>query len=395
MGGRRHRGTGVRRAARAAVTSGSSVLVVGGGVIGCSIARELAGRGVDAVVLERAEPGAEASSAAAGLIAPQAEGLPPGPLFDLAIASRALYPRLSEELAGETGADVGWRRKGILRCRLDGGEGISRYAWQREAGLTVEEAGVDRIREITAGLAGSEAREGLFFPEDGIVDPRRLTRALAESARRRGVRFVTAAARRFLADGGLCRGVETDGGDFEADVVVDAAGAWASIDPEVAPVAVEPVRGQIVDLRPEGPMLPSVLESEDVYLVPRDDGSLLVGSTEERVGFLKEVTAGAVVALVVAACRLAPSLSRARLAGAWAGLRPGSADGLPILGPANIPGLYFATGHFRNGILLAPITARLVADALTGVPAPMLEPFSPGRPGLNPAVSRRPSVVFG
>ncbi len=374
---------------------GDSVLVVGGGVIGCAIARELAGRGVSTVVLERAEPGAEASSAAAGLVAPQAEGLPPGPLFDLAIASRSLYPALSEELASETGIDVGWRRKGILRCVLGGGADVSASV---RVGFAVEPVDRARILEITAGLAGPEVREGFFFPEDGIVDPRRLVRALADSARLRGVGFVTGtAARRFRVAGGRCRGVDTDAGPIEADLVVDAAGAWAAFDPDAAPVAVEPVRGQIVDLRPEGPMLPSVLESEDAYLVPRDDGSLLVGSTEERVGFRKTVTAGAIALLIAAARRLAPSLETARFAGAWAGLRPGSADGLPILGASSLPGLYFATGHFRNGILLAPITGRLVADALTGAPTPSLDPFSPSRAALaavSPG-SGSPSSVFG
>ena len=373
--------------------AGSSVLVVGGGVIGCAIARELAGRGVSTVVVERSEPGAEASSAAAGLIAPQAEGLPPGPLFDLAIASRSLYPGLSEELGSETGIDVGWRRTGILRCALGGRPNASAYLWQRDAGLPVEQAGRARVLEITGGLSGPEAREGLFFREDGIVDPRRLTRALAESARLRGVRFVTGtAARRFRVSGGRCRGVDTDGGVLEADAVIDAAGAWASFDPVAAAVPVEPVRGQIVDLRPEGPMLPTVLESEDAYLVPRDDGSLLVGSTEERVGFEKAVTAGGIAGLIAAACRLAPSLENARFAGAWSGLRPGSPDGLPILGPADLGGLFLATGHFRNGILLAPITARLVADALTGAPAPALDAFSPARAGLSLSAGERPGA---
>ena len=171
----------------------------------------------------------------------------------------------------------------------------------------------------------------------------------------------------------------TDGGEVAGDAVVDATGAWAAFDPEAPPAGVEPVRGHIVDLRPGAGMLPCVLESAEAYLVPRDDGSLLVGSTEERVGFRKEVTAGAVRDLIAAACRLVPALASAGFAGAWAGLRPGSMDGMPVLGESEVPGLYFAAGHFRNGILLAPVTATLMAEAVTAAAPRELDPFSPAR----------------
>jgi glycine oxidase len=229
-------------------------------------------------------------------------------------------------------------------------------------------------------MASSQIRDGLFFPEDGIVDPRRLTRALWISAERRGVRFLlgTSARRRRMVSG-RCRGVETDGGEVGADAVVDATGAWAAFDPEAPPAGVEPVCGQIVDLRPGGAMPPCVVESSEAYLVPREDGSLLVGSTEERVGFRKQVTAGAVRGLIAAACRLVPALASAEFAGAWAGLRPGSLDGMPVLGESEVPGLFFAAGHFRNGILLAPVTARLMAEAIMGATPRELDPFSPAR----------------
>ena len=366
------------------------ILVVGAGAIGCALARELAGRGAAPPVLDRAAPGMEASHAAAGLIAPQAEGLPAGPLLDLAIASRELYPSWSRELAAETGIDVGWRRIGVLRCDLEGGMDFSRFrgdpALPLSASPSFEEAGPERISELTLGLASGAARRALWFPDDGILDPRRLTHALFASAANRGARFVSgAAARRFLVEGGRCRGVETDRGVFEADVVVDAAGAWAAFDPESAPVPVRPVRGQIVDLRPGPPLLPVAIQSADAYLVPRPDGSLLVGSTEEEAGFEKRVTAEGVSGLLAAAARLVPSLSRATFAGAWAGLRPGSPDGAPILGPSGVAGLLLATGHFRNGILLAPITARLVADAALGALPPELAPFSVARFGPAPS----------
>jgi glycine oxidase len=394
------RGTDRPRGVRIAppVTAGRAVVIVGGGAIGSSLARELARRGNSVTVVERAEPGFEASGAAAGLIAPQAEGLPPGPFFDLAVASRALYPELAAELATETGIDVGWRKKGVLRCFLSGVEDEGRYRWQRDAGHAVERVERQRINEVTGGAASSEARSGLFFPEDGIVDPRKLTRALWISAERRGVRFLLGtSARRLRLVSGRCRGVETDRGEFDGDAVVDATGAWAAFDPEAPPVRVEPVRGQIVDLRPAGAMLPCVVESEDAYLVPREDGSLLVGSTEERVGFRKEITAGAVRDLIAAACRLVPALELARFAGAWAGLRPGSADGLPVLGESAVPGLFFATGHFRNGILLAPVTGRLMSAAVEGSPPPELKFFSPNRfsPGGESRMEEGARRLFG
>ena len=361
------------------MSASRAVVIVGGGAIGCSLARELAGRGASVTVIDRAEPGFEASGAAAGLIAPQAEGLAPGAFFDLASESRELYPELAAELAEETGIDVGWRRKGVLRCALSGAEG-ERYRWQTEAGLPLQSVDRAGISEISGGTVTPEAASGLFFPQDGVVDPRKLTRALWRSAERRGVRFLLGTfARRLRVHSGRCRGVETDRGVFEADAVVDATGAWSAFDPKAPAVRVEPVRGQIVDLRPADPAPRCVVESEEVYVVPREDGSVLLGSTEERVGFRKEVTAAAVRDLVTAACRLVPSLERAGFAGAWAGLRPGSADGLPVLGESAVAGLFFATGHFRNGILLAPVTARRMAAAVEGAAVPGLEAFSPKR----------------
>lgn len=360
--------------------SRASVVIVGGGAIGCALARELAGRDHSVTVIERAEPGAEASGAAAGLIAPQAEGLPEGPLFEIAVASRALYPSLAAELLEESGIDVGWRRTGIVRCSFSGEEDWGKYLWQRARGLAVESIGAERVAELTEELVAEDIRSALFLPDDGVVDPRRLTRALWFAAERRGVRFLLGtAARRLNIARGRCSGVETDRGDFAGDAVVDASGAWAAFDPEAPSIGVAPVRGQIVELRPAERSIPCVVESDDAYLLPREDGSLLVGSTEERAGFRKEVTAAAIARLIAAACRLVPSLAGARFTGAWAGLRPASEDGLPILGASSLPGLFFGAGHFRNGILLAPITAILLADALEGRTAEALAAFSPQR----------------
>jgi glycine oxidase len=390
----------------AATTSGGAsratadVAIVGGGVIGCALARELAIRGVCVTVIERAEPGAEASGAAAGLLSPQVDAVLPGPFFDLGVESRSLYPNWTRELFEETGMDVGYRRTGILRCALpEDRDRLEAFLWQRQAGFAVEHRDAAGIAAQSGGRVASEVHEALFFPEEAIVDSRRLTRALWLSAERRGAQMLLGTAgRRFLLRDGICRGVETDEGTVEAARVVDAAGAWASFDtalPLWLPVV--PVRGQIVQLEMREKPLPTVIQSEQVYVVPRADGSFLLGSTFESAGFEKRVTAGAVEQLIGAAVRLIPGLASARFVTAWAGLRPGTPDGLPLLGPSPVPGLYLATGHFRNGILLAPVTASILADALTGTSSFDFTVFSVERFAENRRTAREatPPGVFG
>jgi glycine oxidase len=360
------------------------ILVVGGGVIGLSLARELAGRGLRVTVLDRGPAGQEASWAAAGMLVPQSDSPAPGPHFDLLLESHRLYPQWTRDLEEETGETVGYRRTGLLRCARNEAEerALEKYAWQRDRGLAVEAVGPEEIaRRLGRNVAA--VRAACLFPDEGVVDARRLTRALAESARLRGVDLRTeTAARRFRIAAGRCRGVDTSTGVIEAEIVVNASGAWASFDRELPfPVPVEPVRGQIVELALPGDAPETILESNDAYLAPQEGGRLLLGSTLERAGFEKRVTAGAVGRLIAEAGRLWPAITTGRFVTAWAGLRPGTPDGLPILGGCGIAGLYFATGHYRHGILLAPATARRLADLLTGGPAPDLTPFSLSRFG--------------
>ena len=368
------------------MTKNADVVIVGGGIVGCALARELAGRGAAVTVIERAEPGSEASGAAAGLLAPQAESLPAGPLFDLALESRGLYPKWTEDLAHETGIDPGYRRCGILRCVFSGGAKLwNWYAWQRERGLCVERLDGAAVSGLTRGRVSEEVREAIFFPEEAVVDNPRLTRALWVSGQQRGVTFaIGKTARRVLVRGGRCAGVQIEDGVIEAPQIVNAAGAWAAFDPEL-PVPVEPVRGQIVEVLSPAPDLSVVVQSDEVYVVPRGDAWLL-GSTMEHVGFEKQVTAGAIERLLAAARRLLPSLESAAFSRAWSGLRPGTPDGLPVLGRGRLPGLFFATGHYRNGILLAPVTALALADEIGGRSTRDLAPFSIER------FSRRPST---
>ena len=359
----------------------NDTVIVGGGVIGCSLAAELAARGQRVTLIERGEPGGEASGAAAGMLSPQAEAHEPNPLFDFALKSRDLYPGWVESLRQETGMDVGYRRTGLLRCVFDEPEEatlFASYRWQAELGLAVEDRPRATLSAELDGRLSPDVRRAVYFPEEAVVDPPALARAAWLSAQRRGVRVSSGTCvQRFVIENGVCRGVETDAGSVGGESVVDAAGAWAAFDPSVAfPIPVHPVRGQIVELQIEGKPLETPVRSDAVYLVPRPNGTVLLGSTIELVGFRKAVTAEAVERLIGAAVRLVPALRSARFVSAWSGLRPGTPDGLPVLGESPVPGLFFATGHFRSGILLAPVTAKIVADVLTGSNTRDLSAFS-------------------
>ncbi|MFN2384997.1 MAG: glycine oxidase ThiO [Thermoanaerobaculia bacterium] len=381
------------------MTSGADVLIVGGGVIGCALARELAGRGARVALAERGRIGGEASSAAAGLLTPQAESLTRGPLFDVGLLSRDLYPDWIGILEQETGEEVGYRRSGALVCAFTEEEERrleSCRAWQTEGHLSVEAYEAAAIPAALRRHVSERVRRALFFPDEAFVHCPLLMTALASSLELRGVSVH--AGRMVLAlrvEAGRCRGAQTPAGPLEADAVVDAAGAWAGLLGGLPwELPVRPVRGQIVALRTEN-CPPAVVQSEEVYLVPRSDGKLLAGATVEEAGFRKEVTAEGVAGLLAAALRLSPNLGGAAFDGAWAGLRPGSPDGLPLLGESGVPGLWLATGHFRNGVLLAPWTARALADRMAGSPVSELAPFSPDRlasPSEAGAARERPGA---
>jgi glycine oxidase len=374
-------------------------LIVGGGLIGCALAAELAGRGRRVTLLERGEPGGEASGAAAGMLSPQADARCASDFFDLAVESRGLYAGWVRTLFDETGLDVGYRRGGLLQCVFGGahedaegaGEGalFDAYSWQLRAGLAVEDLRPPALASELDGRLSRDVRRAVFFPDEAAVDPPALVRAAWLSAQARGVRLRTGVcAQRFRIRNGVCVGVETDAGDFTAAATVDCAGAWAAFDPSGRlSIPVHPVRGQMVKLRLEGPPLRTMVCSEEVYCVPRAEGTLVVGSTVELVGFHKAVTAEAVGRLIGGAVGLLPELKSAQFVSAWSGLRPGTPDGLPILGESGVPGLFLATGHFRNGILLAPVTAKVMADLLTSGRPRDLSAFSLARfsESLEPA----------
>ena len=369
------------------------VLVIGGGVIGCAIALALARRGVQALVLERGEarvelPGETGASswAAAGIVSAQIATRADGPLARLCVAGRALYPAFAATLRELTGLDVELRAAGVLRPAFADSElraFAAESAWQEPAGLRVERLDAAGVRALEPALS-PEVVGALRFPDDPRVDPPSLLAALRAAIERAGAELRTGAGvRRILVSEGRARGVElADGSTLAASAVVVAAGSWSSlVDGAALPAgSVEPARGQIVELAVERQVLRGVVDGADVYLSPRDDGRILVGSTVELAGYRRGATAAAVRDLLAGAIRLVPELADATVTRAWAGFRPYTKDELPVIGPADIDGLLVATGHFRNGVLLAPVTGEIIAALILGeAPAHDIAAFSPGR----------------
>jgi glycine oxidase len=363
------------------------VLIIGAGIMGTSSAWALAERGASVLVLERSVPGAEASSAAAGILGAQAEAHAPGPMSELGRLSRARYARFAATLQKETRIDVGYRECGVLQVAFDD-PSVTKLAnaaaWQKKRGLGVARLSSKALHELEPALA-PELRGGVRFEGDARVEPRALLRALHVAALGRGVRFRSGAmVRRIAIEGDRAVGaVLDDGSVLRADHVVVAAGSWTSLIDGLGAATgkVIPARGQIVELELPAPPIEHVVFGPGAYLVPRDDGRVLIGSTLEFVGYEREVTAGAVRDLLTRATAIVPALERAALRGTWSNFRPYTKDERPLLGPTRIERLALATGHYRNGILLAPITAEIVCAAVFGERAPVsLEAFSPERP---------------
>jgi glycine oxidase len=362
------------------------ITVVGGGIIGCATAYALAKAGCAVTLFERATPGAESSGAAAGLLAPLGESSG-SPFERLALASWRLYPSVVDELRERTGIDVEYVTRGTIYPLFDA-EGVrqveARLADREstsEFGIEAWDAGDVRARE--PALA-TRVRGAMFVAADHWVNNQRLVVAYAQAAVAAGVilRSGTSVSR-VLVEDGRAHGVVADGDRWEADAVLLAAGAWtAALAASFgARLRVEPARGQMLALSHVPPVISHVVHADDVYLVPRPSGELLIGATVERVGFQRSVTAEGLSGLLSAAIGLVPSLGALPIARTWYGFRPWAPDGLPILGPwPDVGGLWVATAHFRNGILLAPITAQLMCDWMTeGRPGLAVEEFAPER----------------
>jgi glycine oxidase len=365
------------------------VAVVGGGVIGLAVAWRAQQRGLRTVVLERETLAGGASHVAAGMLAPVSEArLAERELLALGRASAERYPAFAEELAEASGRDPGYLRCGTLAVARDRdeAEALERELAEREAlGLPVERLLASEARRREPALAPT-LRLALAIPDDHAIDPRRLCAALAAAFERAGgvVREQAPVAR--IAVSADVEGIEIDGGErVHADKVVIAAGAWAGALaglPDHARIPLRPVKGQIMRLRdPAGPgLLTHVIRMQPGYLVPRGDGRYVLGATMEEQGFDRSVTAGGTFELLRDATELVPGVSELAIERLQAGLRPGTPDNAPVLGPGAVAGLQWAAGHFRHGILLAPVTADLLAASLAGEPLPALAaPFAARR----------------
>jgi glycine oxidase len=374
----------------------AEVVIIGGGVIGLACARALALRGVrDVLLIERSSLGAESSFAAAGMLAPQAEANRAHEFFYLTCQSRDLYPAFAAALLEETGIDIELETTGTLYLAFtedDEGELERRYEWQRQAGLPLQKLSAAAARDLEPGIS-EDVRAALKFPLDTQVENRRLISALAAANERLGVRMETGTAVTSLKTSvktghGRVTGIETSRGFIAAEQVVIAGGAWSSLlgasDTALPKLGIKPVRGQMLCFEANPPVTRHVVYSPRGYIVPRRDGRLLAGSTTEHAGFEKRVTAAGIHSILSAALEISPRVASLPLTDSWAGLRPRAADTLPVLGPcAEIAGVFYATGHYRNGILLAPVTGELIARAVVdGVFPPSLNIFSPDRFGL-------------
>ena len=349
------------------------ILIVGGGIIGSSIAFELSQRNLRVAVLDRQEFMREASWAAAGMLSPAPDCPAAIPLVPLGRASLALYAGFVAGIEEASSMRTGYCAGGAIEtlCHGDAERELSTLvALHHGLGLACEPLPLDDALEMEPAL-GRDVRAAALLPDEATVNTRRLTAALLAATENAGVALMPGVeATALVRDGDRCTGVKTSvGKTFSAAHVVFAAGCWTGQIPEVASYApTVPVRGQMAALIHGGKPIRRVLRSERGYIVPRDGANpqmVVVGSTLERAGYEKGVTSGGMEKILSAVNELVPELAGAEIVETWSGLRPGTPDQLPILGPTDINGLLIATGHYRNGILLAPATAKLIAEWIT------------------------------
>ncbi len=359
-------------------------IVVGAGIVGLSLAIELNKQGLRVLVVEKGEPGREASWAAGGMLVDFPLETRPG-LRELAAAGAQMYPEFVRELQDESGLKIDLRSVGTLAFLHVETELRSVLAGQNPA-TTQAYALPGPLAELEPALRvdGPTSPLAALYLKERCVDPRQLTTAAIAAARHRGIDF--SSGDQVLAvevEDGKASGVRTNKTRFAAGIVVNCAGAWAGqirVGTGASPVQAEqssagfrvptrPVKGQMLCVAmPEKEMVRHVVRTQEGYLIPRSDGRMLIGATQEEAGFDKQTVPETIQKLRQAALDLVPKLADARILEAWAGLRPGTPDGLPILGATTTPGYFVATGHFRDGILLAPVTAKLMAEVISGRP---------------------------
>lgn len=360
------------------------IVVVGAGVMGTASAHRLLERGFSVTLLEKSLPGAESSAAAAGILGAQSEVSGTGSFLELCLASRAMFRDYVRELETISGICVDFEDSGVLEVALTPAEGrlaAGRAQWMLDRGLKVELLDRSGARQLEPAL--TERMVGAnYYPEDCQIDPIRLSSALAATIHRLGGVFQ--AGLQVLGietDQGRAIGVRTTTGIIPADAVVVAGGAWSTglANLPTLRTTIKPMSGQIIQVQTRPSPLRHVLYGYQGYVVPRRDGRILMGSTLEERGYDKAVTVEGIHRITGMAKEMAPPLGLARLATTWSGLRPASGDGLPLLGESrHTRGLFFATGHYRNGILLTPITGVVIADLLENKSPPItIDPFLP------------------
>jgi glycine oxidase len=349
-------------------------IVVGAGIIGLSLSFELRKRGLSVLILDKGEPGREASWAAGGMLANCGDETPAA-LKPLADASAAMYPEFVAELQDASGINVDLRSDGTL---LFPGPNVDASELSGARQLP------DALSKVEPGLA-AEGRTAVFLEERSVC-PRALVQAAAAAVRHRGVDIRHGEhVLEVAVESGRAAGVRTAKTTYAGSVILNCAGAWAS---EIARCAAptRPVKGQMVCFAAKPNLLRHVVRSPEIYLIPRSDGRLLAGATVEDAGFDKRVVSETIQRLERAAMAMLPPLQEARVLEAWAGLRPGSPDNLPILGGTATPGCYIATGHYRDGILLAPVTATVITQLVCGeIPSYDLTLFTLARFAPQPA----------
>lgn len=374
----------------------ADVAIIGGGIIGASIALELAAEKLDVILLDRQQPGREASWAAAGMLSPGPDSPDALPLVPLAKESMRLYPEFVAAVEALCGKSVAFARNGTIEIFTEAGaesELDKMVAQHRALGLAIEPISIDAARKAEPTV-GPAARAAAWLPQEATLDPRSLTEAVLAAAQGRGVQIHSdAAVTSVQVEGNRCSGVVANGNSVAAKCVVVAAGCFSGgIDWLARYAPTVPVRGQILALRPKSKIIGRTLRSSKGYLVPRPDGRIIAGSTLEDAGFEKYLTPSGIQKILAGVLELAPALANAQIVDAWAGLRPGTPDSLPILGPTDIRGLYLATGHYRNGILLAPATAKLLHDWILGKTVSMnTEAFSALR--FSEGKTRSPKIA--
>jgi len=366
------------------VNDSSHVVVVGAGVVGCSVAYELARRGSRVSVIERRDVGLGATQASAGVLAPYVTAHGDSALLALGERSLQLYDEFVARVVEDSGATVQYVRGGTVEIASDptAAEALRKTeaACQR-TGVTARFLDQVAVHEVEPQLA-SGVVAGLIVDAHGFVGAADLTGALRRAAGAYGVTFTSSASVTRVLRRGDAMCVETSQEAVACDAVVVAAGSWSGqveVEGDV-PIPVRPVRGQLLHLSWPGSLPERVVWTERCYLVPWADGSVLVGATVEDVGFDERATVAGIQELVDATCALVPKARQAWFKGVRVGLRPGTPDNLPVIGSGNVPGVFYATGHFRNGVLLAPLTATLIADlVLDGTSDGALSALRPDR----------------